>query len=409
MPSLLQLDTCLGVGSTGRIAEIIGGLARESGWHSYMFHSSRFVGQSSLMSYQVGNKLDEYRHYLLSRLFDLHGLGSSGPSKELIMRIEELQPDVVQIHNIHGYYVNYKMLFNYLAEKGIPTVMTMHDFWLMTGHCAYIDKSCDKWLRGCGNCPRLSEYPASLFDHTRKNWALKRELFEAFDKGKLVIVPVSYWLEGYAKQSLLGGCRIQTIQNGVNTKVFKPFEGKHSDLYKSIDWSKQTIITVADRWTNANGFNDIMELSRLLPDDMQIVMVGLNEQQLQGLQQKIVGISHIDNVNQLIELYTAADVLFNASKEVTFGLVTAEAMACGTPAIVFRNTAGEEIIDSHTGYTIDAIGEIPELVYACRKNAEAYKYSCLQKIFENFDSIKQYSKYIELYKSLYNYSEKICG
>lgn len=400
MPTLLQLDTCLGVGSTGKIAEIIGGLARQSGWDSYMCHGSRFVRKSSLSSYQVGGKLDEYGHYILSRVFDRHGLGSCGPTRGLINHLEEIKPDVVQIHNIHGYYANYKMLFQYLAEKGIPTVMTMHDFWLMTGHCAYINKSCDKWETGCGKCPRLGEYPASILDRTRKNLTLKNDLFNAFDKNKLVIVPVSYWLEGYAKRSILHDCQFEVIQNGVDTKLFKSFDGEHSDLYKRIDWGKFTIITVADRWTDANGFNDIIELGKSLPDGMQILMVGLNDQQMQGLPEKIVGIGHTDNVGQLIELYTAADALFNASREVTFGLVTAEAMACGTPAIVFRNTAGEEIVDGNTGYVIDAISEIPDLVYVCREKAEVYKQSCRERIVDKFDSIKQYSKYIDLYTSL---------
>lgn len=400
MPTLLQLDTCLGVGSTGRIAEIIGELARNAGWQTYMCHGSRFVGSSPMMSIQLGSKLDEYRHYFVSRVFDRHGLGSCKPTRDLIKQIEQIRPDVVQIHNIHGYYANYKLLFKFLAKKRIPTVMTMHDFWLMTGHCAYINKSCGKWETGCGHCPRLKEYPAAFFDRTKENWKLKKELFNAFKQDNLVFVPVSYWLEGYAKRSLLGDREIHTIQNGVNTKLFKPYEGEHSELWKKIDWSKYTIITVADRWTDANGFNDIMALSHLLADDMQIVMVGLNEQQLQGLPDKIVGIGHTDNVQQLIELYTSSDVLFNSSTEVTFGLVTAEAMACGTSAIVFKNTAGEEIINAETGYAIDSINEIPALVRKCREKADSYKVDCRKRIEEEFDSISQYSKYIELYKSL---------
>ena len=400
MPTLLQLDTCLGVGSTGRIAEMIGELARNVGWRTYMAHGSRFVNSSSMTSIQMGGMLDEYGHYFASRVFDCHGLGSCKPTRDLIGQIEQIKPDVVQIHNIHGYYANYKLLFKYLAEKSIPTVITMHDFWLMTGHCAYIHKSCGKWKSGCGHCPRLGEYPASLLDRTQKNWVLKKQLFEAFDGDKLVLVPVSHWLESYARQSLLKDCRFQLIQNCVDTSVFQPYKGEHSDLWKRIDWSKYTIITVADRWTEANGFNEILELNKLLRDDMQLVMVGLDERQLQGLPDSIVGIGHTDNVRQLIELYSSADVLFNASTEVTFGLVTAEAMACGTPAIVFKNTAGEEIVNAETGFAIFDIKEIPELVHKCRENAASYKVDCRKRIVEEFDSISQYSKYIELYKSL---------
>lgn len=400
MPKLFQINSTLGRGSTGRIADIIAKQARNVGWVCYMAHGPRFVGNSEILSYQVSGRKDELFHYMQSRVFDRHGLGSCAATKRLIEQIEEIQPDVVQIHNIHGYYANYKLLFEYLAEKRIPTVMTMHDFWLMTGHCAYINKSCGKWETGCGHCPRLREYPAAVFDHTKKNWALKKELFGIFEKERLVLVPVSYWLEGFAKRSLLSECQFHVIQNGVDTKVFQPYQGEHSGLWKKIDWNKHTIITVADRWTDANGFHDIMALSRMLPEYMQIVMVGLNDQQLQGLPEKIVGIEHTDNVKQLIELYTSADVLFNSSTEVTFGLVTAEAMACGTPAIVFKNTAGEEIINEETGFAITDIKEIPALVCKCKENANTYKVDCRKRIVENFDSVKQYSKYVTLYNEL---------
>lgn len=400
MPSLFQINSTIGRGSTGRIAELISLLTSKAGWECHIAHGPRYVGRSEMFSYQVSGRFDELKHYALSRVFDRHGLGSCTPTRQLIEQVEEIKPDVVHIHNIHGYYANYKILFRYLAEKGIPTVMTMHDFWLMTGHCAYINKSCDKWETGCGHCPRLKEYPAAFLDRTKKNWALKKELFEGFDKDKLVIVPVSYWLERFAKRSLLHNCNFKVIQNGVDVKLFQPYQGEHSELWKKIDWSKHTIITVADRWTDANGFHDIMALSRMLPEYMQIVMVGLNDQQLQGLPEKIVGIEHTDNVKQLIELYTSADVLFNSSTEVTFGLVTAEAMACGTPAIVFKNTAGEEIINEETGFAITDIKEIPALVSKCKENANTYKVDCRKRIVENFDSVKQYSKYVTLYNEL---------
>lgn len=400
MPSLYQINTAIGCGSTGRIAELISLLAREAGWECYIAHGSRFVGSSEMMSYQMTGPIEEIMHYISSRVFDRHGLGSCAATRRLINRIEAIRPDVVHIHNIHGYFANYKILFRYLAEKGIPTVMTMHDFWLMTGHCAYINNSCDKWQTGCGLCPRLGEYPASIFDRTKKNWILKKELFDSFDLKKLVVVPVSNWLHGFAKQSLLSNCQFRVIQNGVDTKVFHPYAGEHSEMWKKIDWKKYTMITVADRWTEANGFYDILRLSQIMPEGMQIVIVGLNDQQVKELPENIVGIVHTDNVQQLVELYSSSDVLFNSSKEVTFGLVTAEAMACGTPAIVFKNTAGEEIIDNETGYSIDCIDEIPSLVYSCRKKSSIYKDSCRKRILDNFDSVKQYSKYITLYDEL---------
>ena len=400
MPRLVQINTTAGRGSTGKIARRIATLAGQAGWECFVAHGARYAGPPDSGAFQVSGRAGELGHFLGSCLLDRHGLGSACATKRLIAHLKEVAPDVVQIHNLHGYYAHYELLLRFLAAEGIPTVITLHDFWLMTGHCAYINSSCARWETGCGNCPRLKEYPAALVDRSGKNWALKRELVEAFDPEKLVIVPVSHWLEAFAKRSLLGDRRICTIQNGVDTQLFRPCEGEHSALWKQIDWRKYTLLTVADRWTEANGFQDIVALSHLLPEDMQIVMVGLTGRQLQGLPDKIVGVGHTDNVQQLIELYSSADVLLNASREVTFGLVTAEAMACGTPAIVLRHTAGEEIIDAETGFAIDAVREIPPLVRACREKAGAFKQACRRRIVENFDAEKQYAKYVALYNRL---------
>lgn len=399
MPTLLQVNTTVGRGSTGRIAEIIASLAKSNSWSCYIAHGSRYVGTSNSSRYQVSNKIHEVFHFFYTRFFDKHGLGSSWPTKRFIKEIKKIKPDVVHIHNLHGYYINYRLLLQYLAKAGIPTVMTMHDFWLITGHCAYINSSCSKWAIGCGQCPRLNDYPSAYMDSSRKNWELKKILFEDFDKSKLVIVPVSSWLKGYVDNSLLKCCNILTIHNGIDTNKYKYNINRLSE-YDTIDWQKYTILSVADRWTNTNGYSDIIKLSSILPSDMQIIMVGLNSQQLHQLPNNVIGIVHTQDVEQLISLYSSADVLFNASKEVTFGLVTAEAMACGTPAIVYKNTAGEEIVDENTGFVIDEISQIPDIVYKCKQLSETFKINCRTRIVEQFNSTKQYSKYIELYKSL---------
>ena len=400
MPRLLQINTTLGLGSTGKIAKVIASQAQLYGWECFFMHGSRYVGTPDSQSYQVSSKLSEFLHFVLSKFFDLHGLGSYLHTKTLIKKIKELHPDIVHIHNIHGYYANYRLLLSFLAKYNYTTLITMHDFWLITGHCAYINKRCDKWLYGCGRCPRLSDYPSAIVDNSKHNWMIKSKIFSLFKKDSLYIVPVSKWLEGFVKKSLLKNCNITCIQNGVDTNVFKPFEGEHTCLWRAIDWNKYTIITVADRWTNANGFDDVIRLSYLLPPDMQILMVGLSDCQIQELPANIIGVRHTQDVSQLVELYTSSDILFNVSKEVTFGLVTAEAMACGTPAVVFKGTAGEEIIDEKTGFAISDINEVPNLVYLSRINASVSRTLCRKRILESFDSVKQYSKYIALYNDI---------
>ena len=396
MPKLLQINSVVNTGSTGRIAEQLGVLAINQGWESYIAYGREARGSQSRLI-KIGSKWDVNFHAIGSILTDRHGLFSKFATKSFLQQVDIIQPDVVHLHNVHGYYINVPMLFRYLKQKNIPTVITMHDFWLMTGHCAYINQSCDRWKTGCGNCPRLNQYPAAKFDNTKANWKWKASLF--VDMPNVTLVPVSYWLGRYVDESLLKNVKQNVIYNGIDTNVFKPFDGGAS--VKGVDWSKFTIMAIATRWTEANGYQDVMKLSSIIPDSCQIIMVGLDEQQMSNLPKNIIGFRKTESFTQLQELYTKSDVIFNPNREVTFGLVTAEAMACGTPAIVLRDTAGEEIVDEQTGFVVDTIEEVIDLIPRIRA-LEKKKMSdaCRFRINELFNADKQYQKYIDLYNAV---------
>ena len=365
-------------------------------WDSYIAFG-REARESKSKLIRIGGSIGVNLHALASKFLDCHGLCSKHATRSFLKQLDEIKPDVFHLHNIHGYYINYPMLLRYLKEHNIPTIITMHDFWLMTGHCAYINKSCDRWKTGCGNCPRLDQYPASKIDRSARNWQLKASLF--IDMPNVTLVPVSYWLGRYVAESLLKNVKQNVIYNGIDTNVFKPFDGKAS--VKCVDWSKFTIMTIATRWTEANGYQDVMKLSSILPDNCQIVMVGLDEQQMSNLPKNIIGFRKTESFTQLQELYTESDVIFNPNREVTFGLVTAEAMACGTPAIVLRDTAGEELVDEQTGYVIDSVEEVPELISTINQVDKNFmSKACRDRVIELFNAEKQFQKYIDLYKAV---------
>lgn len=396
MPKLLQINSVVNTGSTGRIAEQLGVLAISQGWESYIAYGREARGSQSRLI-KIGSKWDVNFHAIGSILTDRHGLFSRYATKRFLQQVDIIQPDVVHLHNLHGYYINVPMLLRYLKQKNIPTVITMHDFWLMTGHCAYINQSCDRWKTGCGNCPRLNQYPAAKFDNTKANWKWKASLF--VDMPNVTLVPVSYWLGRYVDESLLKNAKQNVIYNGIDTNVFKPFDGGAS--VGGVDWSKFTIMAIATRWTEANGYQDVMKLSSILPDNCQIVMVGLDEQQMSNLPKNIIGFRKTESFTQLQELYTKSDLIFNPNREVTFGLVTAEAMACGTPAIVLRDTAGEELVDEQTGYVIDSVEEVPELISTINQVDKNYmSKACRDRVRELFNAEKQFQKYFDLYNRL---------
>lgn len=399
MPAtLLQINSVINTGSTGRIAEQLGAVAIERGWNSYIAYG-REARKSGSKVIRIGRKFDIYIHAIASKLLDAHGVWSRRATRRLLRKIEAIRPDVVHIHNLHGYYIHYPMLLEYLRDNKIPTVITLHDFWLMTGHCAYINKSCDRWKFGCGQCKRLNQYPASLKDASAENWRLKASLFG--DMPNVVLVPVSYWLDGYVRQSLMKGVKSQVIHNGIDTDVFKPYEESVGTI-PDIDWEKFSVLCVATRWTDANGFRDIIRLSELIGSECQIIMVGLDENQMKRLPSNIVGLQRTESLVQLQELYTKSDVVFNPNTEVTFGLVSAESMACGTPVIVLRNTAGEEIVDAQTGYVVDSVEEVPKLIERIKRDYAVGDISnkCRMRVIEHFNAGVQCRRYMELYERL---------
>lgn len=401
MPKLLQIDTCCGIGSTGKIAEIIGSIGKSKGWDCYLAHSARFAGKTKMVSVDIGSKIGEYFHYVISLVFDRHGLASYCATKRLIKKIKSICPDVVHIHNVHGYYVNFEMLLGFLSRHKIPTLITLHDFWLMTGHCAYINKSCDKWKSGCGQCGRLKEYPKAILDNSKCNWKKKVKIFSEFDDNKLCLVPVSNWLASFTRNSLLGNNKIVPIPNGVDTNIFRPYKGEPSDIISLLDKNKFTVLSVADRWTDSNGLQDIISLSQQKIEGVQFVVLGLSESQIDTLPKTIIGLRRTSSVTQLTELYSSADVFLNVSREVTFGLVTAEAMACETPAIVLKGTAGEEIVNEETGFVANDLNHVITIIQSIQNNKNIIdRRKCRERIINCFNAEQQYEKYFDLYNSL---------
>lgn len=403
MPKLLQIDTCLGVGSTGRIAETIGLLASNRGWECYMAHGARYIGRSSMQSYQVSTKKDEYAHYVKSLLFDAHGLGSKRATRLFVEWIKTLSPDVIHIHNIHGYWLNYEILFTYLRESRIPVVWTFHDCWAITGRCAmFTSMSCEKWKTECNHCPSLDLYPRTVFiDNSRKNYLRKKGLFTAIPN--LTIVSVSKWLDGLVEQSFLKEKSHVVISNGVDLSVFCPRYGSEKrtrERYGLCD--KKIILSVADKWSEEIGFSDIPKLRSLLDDSFVIVLVGVNEEQRKSLPEGVVGILHTNSRDELAELYTAADITLMPQFIATFGLVTVESMTCGTPAVVYAPAAAEVVGD--TGFVVPArdIPKLAQIICTYFENGGKANYSekCINRVKENYNEIANYSSYVDLYESL---------
>ncbi|WP_298480604.1 glycosyltransferase [uncultured Maribacter sp.] len=403
MPVLLQINTEINYGSTGKIAEEIGHLAQINGWESFVAFGRKKRKSTSKTIY-FGNRLDTYLHVLRTRIFDTHGTGSKRTTKKLISEIEKIKPNVIHLHNLHGYYINLKYLFNYLEKKEIPIVCTLHDCWTMTGHCTHFENiKCNKWMTECHSCPQKNVYPQSIFlDNSRKNYQLKKKYFLSLKN--LTIVPVSFWLNNVVKQSFLKNHNTEVILNGVDLSIFKPVL-KNTIRKKNNLNGVFIILGVASVWSENKGLNDFLKLSKLLTNNEKIVLIGLNKKQLKKLPSNILGIARTESKEELAEWYSEADVYINTSVEESFGLTTAEAMSCGTPSIVYNATACPEMITPEVGIVAkkNNIDDLKKGIEVIKKNkSKSYLEHCKKRAVQFYDKNERYYEYINLYNKVKN-------
>ena len=397
---ILFINAVCGVGSTGRIVIDLMQQAKKQGHIVKVACSSigpiKGVDQNDVII--VGNKIDYYTHNALSRFTDHEGLYSKAVTIKLIKKTNEFNPDIVHLHNIHGHWINYEILFSYLAEHKKKVVWTLHDCWAFTGHCAHFSAlGCEQWKTHCSYCTGLRGYPICYGKgNVSSNFDRKKKAFTAIEN--MTIVTPSEWLADVVRSSFLGIYNVKAINNGVDLNVFKPTESNFRKEY-SLE-NKKIVLGVANVWIKKKGYDDILSLSEMLDDQYKIVIVGLTRDQIEKLPKKIIGIERTESVKRLVEIYSAADVFINPSYEETMGLVTAEALACGTPAVLYDKTAVPEVVDNLSGVVVEA-GNIEML---CREIKNVInnrdKYGGARERAFLFEKEKQYGKYLALYNSI---------
>lgn len=337
----LQISTVMSFGSIGRIMRQNYDAKVAQGWECLIAYGrgDTVAGYNSI---RIGNDWDIRMQGLETRLFDLHGYGSKKATKEFLQKMDEWQPDIVQLHNVHGYYINFELLFDWLKEHPKQQVIwTLHDCWAFTGHCSYFTAvGCEQWKSRCERCPQLRRYPACYTKgNVSRNYARKKAAFTGVPNMKL-IVP-SHWLEGLVKQSFLKDYPVEVVYNTIDTNIFKPTPSDFRERYGL--QNKKIVLGVASVWEERKGLNDFIKLAQMLDDTYAIVLVGLTEKQIKQMPKRILGIRRTNSPQELAAIYTAADVFVNPSVEETFGMTTVEAHACGTDTIVYQETACEEV------------------------------------------------------------------
>ncbi len=341
---VLLINSVCGIGSTGKICAGIAKRLEQEG-HTVKIAYGRdgtVPEDCQRFAVRIGSDMGVRLHALRSRLTDAHGFGSVLATKRFLKWADEFDPDMVWLHNIHGYYIHIGMLFDWIKSRdNMQVKWTLHDCWAFTGHCAFFSMAgCEKWKTGCDNCPQKGSYPASFADASAKNFCRKAEIFGGV-KNMMLITP-SKWLADLTRESFLAQYPVEVHYNTIDKSVFKPTQGEFRQKYGLQE--KFIILGVANVWDARKGLNDFVKLRRELDDRYVIVLVGVTKKQIQQLPEGIVGITRTQNARELAEVYTAADAFFNPTYEDNYPTVNLEAESCGTRVITYDTGGCRETI-----------------------------------------------------------------
>lgn len=400
---ILQINSVCGIGSTGRIAIDIHNMLIGQGHESYIAYG-RDLPKNCGDSIRIGTKIDNYTHVAKTRLLDKHGFGSKKATIKFIDKAKEFNPDIIHLHNIHGYYINIEILFDYLKKANKPIVWTLHDCWSFTGHCSHFDYiGCEKWRIGCFACPQKKEYPKSLLvDNSKWNFEKKKEFFTGIEN--LTIVTPSKWLENLVKESFLGEYQIKVINNGIDLEIFKPINSDFRKKNNIVD--KYIILGVANIWTKKKGFHYFLQLAKELEENEIIVLVGLTEKQKKTLPSNIIGISRTQNIKELVEIYSAADVFLNPTLEDNFPTVNLEAQACGTPVVTFDTGGSRESVGHHREIVPQGdIGALRQSGLSCYDDY-ILQNECIKRA-QQYNKKERYKEYINLFMKINEMRTKV--
>lgn len=391
---VLQINSVCGYGSTGNIVVDLYHALNEQG-HECCIAYGRGTAPDNVQSYRIGSDLDVYMHGIISRITDKHAFYSKRATKRLVRWMKDYDPDVIHLHNLHGYYINIEILFEALKQMDKPVVWTLHDCWAFTGHCAHYTKAgCYKWMSGCGNCPQKKGYPSTVFiDNSYKNYAKKKDIFNKV--ANVMIVAPSQWLADQVQKSFLSKITRKVIYNGVDLSVFQPTQGDFREKYCLED--KKIILGVANVWNEGKGLYVFNDLAKELDDTYKIVLVGVTQKQRLQMDDRILCIDRTGSKQELAEIYSTADLFLNPSVEETMGLTTVEALACGTNVLVRNSTALPEIVEYNKKKILpeDDICEAVKETLKGKSDVQSNRMSAFR-----YEKQEQYMKYVGLYHEL---------
>ncbi len=403
---VVQINTAVNLGSVGRRAEDIGKMLIGRGDESYIGISSRANRPSASKLIVIGDDWDVRLHGIKSRLLDRHAFGSTNATMKFVEDLKKIDPDILHLRNLHGYYLNIEVLFEYIAEYNKPVVWTFHDCWPITGHCSFFDRvGCEKWKTGCNTCPNIAGYPKSWFvDNSKNNYENKKRIFNSV-KNMQLAAPCN-WMGNFLKESFLNTYPVNVIYNGIDTEIFKPDAVVANALKQKLGLDGNRIILgSANIWDPRKGLADFVQLFPMLEKNIKIVLIGLSTEQISKLPSRILGIERTDNIEQMAAFYSMADVFVNPTYVDNFPTTNLEALASGTPVITYKTGGSPEAIDNETGFALekgDIAGIHQKITEVLLKEKSFYSEKCRNRGLANFNKDLTVENYYRLYQEVLN-------
>ena len=389
---IVQINVTCGTGSTGKICTSVSKILGAENIENYIFY---VFGKSSF-PYGIKYASDKYIRFqaLKSRILGNYGFNSRYATKKLINELNRIKPDIVHLHNLHGHNCNLTMLFSYLKENKIKLFWTFHDCWAFTAYCPHFTMvKCDRWKKECHDCPQI-KYFSWFFDRSKYLFNEKKRLFKGLD---LTIITPSQWLADLVKLSFLKDYPVKVINNGIDLSVFKPTVSVIRETYGLV--GKKIVLGVASVWWESKGIDVFIELAKRLSGDYRIILIGTDDKVDNLLPSNIISIHRTRNQKELAEIYSAADVFANPTREENYPTVNMESIACGTPVVTFKTGGSPEILDETCGSVV-VCDDVDGLEIEIRRICEEKPYSleaCLKRA-RSFDMNDRFEEYVKLYK-----------
>lgn len=395
--TLLQINATYAIGSTGRITKDIHNQALKKGINSYVACA---MSAEPKETYIIGNELDHKLHAFLCRINGRQAYFSKCATKALLNYMDQIKPDIVHIHNLHNNFINLNMLLDYIAEKNIRLVITLHDCWYYTGRCFhYTFNKCFRWKEGCGNCPeRQAGTPVYFFDKSAENYLDKKKHLEKIKN--IYVIGASQWIANEARLSLLQNANISYCYNGVDMEIFKPQPTKLREQY-NIKPDDFVILGIANKLTLPQNKQAMEAIYSLLDENTKLVVLGAGTRMF--FDDRVIRIPTVKEEKEMAQWYASADVFVNLTWEDTLGFVNVEAIACGTPVITQLACGSPEVIDENTGIVIEA-GDKEQLTKAIleirRNGKKYYEAACVERTENLFNAEHSYDKYFDIYEKI---------